>query len=82
MPARSQTRSRLRVIGGIALLVAGAILALPGVPGPGIALIVAGLLILRDHYEWAGRLLAWMHRRFEWLTKRGKEAHERSGEPR
>ncbi len=62
------------MIGGIALLVAGAILALPGVPGPGIALMIAGLVILRDHYKWAARALAWLQKRAERLTKRGKEA--------
>ena len=78
----SPVRSRLRMIGGIALLVVGAILALPGVPGPGIALMIAGLVILRDHYEWAARALEWLHKRAERFTKRGKEAHERGGEPR
>lgn len=50
-------RKRLRIVGGFLLLCTGAILALPGIPGPGIAFILLGLLILSDHFAWASKLL-------------------------
>lgn len=44
---------------GFVLLGVGVILSLPGVPGPGIAVIILGLVILSDHFHWARRLLDW-----------------------
>ncbi len=35
-----------RYVGGVALVAIGALLAIPGVPGPGLLLILAGLLLL------------------------------------
>ncbi len=49
----------LRTILGFLLLAVGLILAIPGVPGPGIAVIILGLVILADHFEWARKLLDW-----------------------
>ena len=53
-------RSRLEIPGGIVLLCVGVVLAIPGVPGPGIPLILAGLFILRKHLAWAQRSLDWL----------------------
>ena len=47
------------------LLIVGVVLALPGVPGPGIALILLGLWMLRDHFAWAARAHAWVMQRAE-----------------
>lgn len=47
----------LKVAGGFTLLAAGFVCALPGVPGPGIAMMVGALLILSDHFHWAKRVL-------------------------
>jgi uncharacterized protein (TIGR02611 family) len=44
-------------VAGILVLLAGVILSLPLVPGPGILVMVAGLAILATEYEWARRLL-------------------------
>ncbi len=55
----------LRLLVGCGLLVVGAILSLPLVPGPGIALIVLGLVILRRDLPWAQRLLEWSKQRWE-----------------
>lgn len=52
-------RKIIRISLGFLALIAGAILSLPGVPGPGIALIIFGLVILADHYSWARRALDW-----------------------
>jgi hypothetical protein len=49
-----QRRRAAQVAGGTALLVAGG--ALLVLPGPGIPLIVAGLVVLGRHYEWPKRL--------------------------
>ncbi len=55
---------------GFSLLVVGLILAIPGVPGPGIPLIIFGLVILADHFEWARRLLDWVKRKAERARER------------
>jgi hypothetical protein len=44
-------------VAGVLVLLAGAILSLPLVPGPGILVMIAGLAILGTEYEWARRLL-------------------------
>jgi len=44
-----------RVIVGLILLALGLFLSLPGVPGPGIVLIVLGFGILGRHFHWAHR---------------------------
>jgi hypothetical protein len=51
-----------KIVGGFVTLLAGLVLAIPGVPGPGIPLIVAGLLLLSDHFVWARRSLVWLKR--------------------
>jgi len=43
----------------------GLILALPGVPGPGLAVIALGLVILAEHFHWARRLLDWARHKLE-----------------
>ena len=47
---------------GMALLVAGA--AMLVLPGPGIAVIVLGLVVLSAEFLWAKRALAWVRERF------------------
>jgi hypothetical protein len=63
-------RKALRIAAGFALIVVGAILAVPGIPGPGIPIFLLGLLLLSDHFEWARRLIAWF--RTKGATIRGK----------
>jgi hypothetical protein len=43
----------VRIAAGFALLIIGALLAFPGVPGPGIPLILLGLALLSRHFAWA-----------------------------
>jgi hypothetical protein len=50
-----------RIIFGIALLVLGLVLSLPGIPGPGIVFIVLGFGILSHHFHWAEKI----HRRLK-----------------
>jgi len=49
----------VRIAVGCTLLVVGAALSLPGVPGPGIAVVVLGLSVLSTDFEFARR---WMTR--------------------
>lgn len=44
-----------RVVAGLLLLAAGVVLAVPGVPGPGVLLVFAGLGVLGGEFEWAQR---------------------------
>jgi uncharacterized protein (TIGR02611 family) len=47
---------------GTALLVAGA--AMLVLPGPGIAVILLGLVVLSAEFQWARRVLDWFRERF------------------
>jgi uncharacterized protein (TIGR02611 family) len=47
---------------GTALLIAGS--ALLVLPGPGIAVIFLGLVVLSAEFQWAKRVLAWFRERF------------------
>ncbi|MGE5648358.1 MAG: PGPGW domain-containing protein [Acidobacteriota bacterium] len=53
-------RKIVRISLGFLALIAGAILSLPGVPGPGIAIMILGLVILADYYRWARRSRDWL----------------------
>jgi len=57
----------LRIWGGFLALIAGIILALPLVPGPGIPLILLGLVLLSDHFVWAKRILSWAKQKWQHL---------------
>jgi hypothetical protein len=60
-------RKHLRICGGFLALLAGAILALPLVPGPGIPLMLVGLVLLSDHFTWAKRGFDWARRKWQHL---------------
>jgi uncharacterized protein (TIGR02611 family) len=59
------TKLVITVVGTLVVLV-GIVLSGPGVPGPGLVVIVFGLAILSTEWEWADRLLkrarAWLQR--------------------
>ena len=59
-----------RVAFGIALVLLGVVLALPLVPGPGIAVIFVGLTVLSTEFEWARRLRNWIHLTFKRTLER------------
>lgn len=65
----------VRMTLGLALLIAGVFLSLPGIPGPGIVLVVLSLGILSADFIWAkklhGRLKHLWHKA---LKKRGNGA--------
>ena len=64
---------------GFALLIAGGLLAIPGVPGPGIPILLLGLWMLADHFTWAKRALVWARERAAWLRRRANS--DRSKRP-
>ncbi len=53
-----------RVVLGLVLLLVGAILALPLVPGPGALVMFVGLTVLSAEFVWARRLRNWIHVNF------------------
>lgn len=58
-------RKIVRVAGGFGLVLVGFILALPFVPGPGLALMVLGFVILSEYFPFARRLVEWGKRKLE-----------------
>jgi uncharacterized protein (TIGR02611 family) len=59
--ARAARRGGVFVV-GMALLVAGA--AMLVLPGPGIAVMLLGLVVLSAEFKWAQQVLAWAKERF------------------
>ena len=49
-----------RVFVGLVLMLVGAVLSLPGIPGPGILLMFGGLTLLGREFHWARRANAWL----------------------
>jgi uncharacterized protein (TIGR02611 family) len=62
-----------RVVVGIALLLVGGVLALPGIPGPGLVVIFGGLSVLSTEFHWAHRLREGMRRTVSRVTGRDHE---------
>ncbi len=60
-------RRLYRTIFGFTLLVVGFILALPFVPGPGIPLMILGLVVLAENFPWARRIVDWAKHKLERL---------------
>jgi len=52
-------RRYLRIFAGFTMLVLGFIMALPLVPGPGVLIMIGGLMLLAEDYDWARRTLDW-----------------------
>jgi uncharacterized protein (TIGR02611 family) len=59
-----------RIVVGLLLLLIGAILSLPLVPGPGLLLVVVGLSVLSHDFHWARRLRDWAHREWDHVRRR------------
>ena len=62
-------RKHLRIAAGFLALSVGALLALPLVPGPGIPLMLVGLVLLAEHFRWARRSLEWAKRKWQDVRK-------------
>jgi uncharacterized protein (TIGR02611 family) len=63
------------VIVGLLIMAAGGALSAPGVPGPGIAVILIGLGFLALEFDWAERLL---ERAIVWADRAKERAEETS----
>lgn len=59
-----------RIVLGLVLVVAGVLLSLPFVPGPGLLLVFGGLTVLSTEFEWARRLRERLRDGFRHLTGR------------
>ena len=66
----SRLTGPLKIAAGFALLIIGVILSIPGIPGPGIVVIVFGLLLLSERFPSARRLLVWGRAKLERLRGR------------
>lgn len=66
----------LSVVGGIALLIAGAILMV--IPGPGIPVLLVGGGLLAREFKWAATALDWLEERLtkvvRWLKRQWRQA--------
>lgn len=80
----SRAPALLKIAVGFALLIVGAVLALPGVPGPGILIMLPGLLLLSEHFVWARKLLDWGKERAGRLRRKasGKRCKTADGQLR
>ena len=59
-----------RILVGAGLVMVGIVLALPGVPGPGLLIVFAGLGVLGGEFDWARRLRERMLATFRRATGR------------
>jgi hypothetical protein len=78
--ARSGKRIAI-TIGGFALILVGAVLSVPGVPGPGFLLIIGGLAVLGTEYAWARRTLDRARERARRATQLVRRKSRRAAEP-
>ncbi len=81
-PLRRWARRGAVTVAGVALLVGGAVMLV--LPGPGVAVILAGLALLATEFDWAARLLAMIRQRAVqlgaplrrwWRSRRQPERH-------
>lgn len=71
--AVKQTRRVAIFVAGFLVIIIGVILGLPGVPGPGLLVILGGLTILATEFRWAKRLLLKMKAQFRKLRQRTRK---------
>jgi uncharacterized protein (TIGR02611 family) len=61
------------VVAGILIVIAGILMSGPGVPGPGILTIIAGLTFLALEFDWAER---WLERVIIWGDRAAERAEQ------
>ena len=66
----SPVRRIAKAIVGFVLILVGLVLAIPGVPGPGLAIVVLGLVVLSEQFHWARRIVEWGKQ--EWRRLRAR----------
>ncbi|MFA6564030.1 MAG: PGPGW domain-containing protein [Verrucomicrobiia bacterium] len=57
VPGMPGPQRMLKIVFGFFMLVAGLVTAIPGVPGPGLLIILGALAILAGEFVWARKLL-------------------------
>ncbi len=62
-----------RIVLGALLLVVGLVLALPGVPGPGLVVMFVGLTLLSHEFHWARRLRDRMRATYDRVAARRRD---------
>ncbi len=62
--ARLIEKRAIATVVGFVLIAVGLVLAIPGVPGPGLAIVFLGLMVLSRHYHWARRATEWVKRKW------------------
>src|SRR5215210_1343176 len=67
------------VITGVLIVIAGIFMSGPGVPGPGILTIIAGLGFLALEFDWAER---WLERVIIWGDKAAERAEQTTAKQR
>ncbi len=65
-------RRFLKISAGFALIAVGLVMALPGVPGPGLLIAAGGLALLAEHFHWARRIMDWGKTRLKAAQARAK----------
>ncbi len=58
------------VVAGFVLVAIGLVLSIPGIPGPGLVLILLGLALLSRRFVWARKVLAWARSRVGVLRRK------------
>lgn len=53
-----------RWVAGVVLVLVGLVLTLPGVPGPGLLIVLVGVLVLLPESRWLRRRFARLNRRY------------------
>lgn len=66
----------LRIASGAVLILVGLALSLPGIPGPGIAVVILGLSVLSTDFEFARR---WMDKLKTTARRWAGHAQDRDG---
>ncbi|MDD4891694.1 MAG: PGPGW domain-containing protein [Phycisphaerae bacterium] len=70
----------VRLVAGIILILLGFVMALPGVPGPGVAVMIAGVFVLAPNSRLAHWLRAKGHQARQWWNARRGEKDSRTKE--
>ena len=68
---RSRVRRAANVVVGFFVVLAGIVMSGPGVPGPGILVILVGLSLLALEFDWAER---WLERAVVWADRAAERA--------
>lgn len=77
-PLVAHARRVAITVAGVVLVVLGAILSLPAVPGPGLLIMIAGLGVLATEYDWAKDTLDWARDRYRAVSDKIKRSRRSS----